>query len=454
MGCHLLRGLCPRSSTITATLWGSIVSQLAHSDATIHSATAALGAAVEYTRRRRTDGRTELIQRYGRAVHEIQGQFLTNTYDPFCIVATCLLLAFTDLLVGQKIQALSHFQGTVALLQRRHHLLDATATSSDTDHLSTIASSGNEQVFFIRDNMDLAGAILDIGTASYMLEAKPRLPKLDFSRFMNYPGTSHPTLTLELQVLLALHAGYTFAHRASRYKYLATRYHDPMLLIDQGREIGRLTDLIDRLGNSGLHTSWNSRRRALVLRTQCNSCLLYLFTILQPYETTYDSFTDIFISIVDDAEQIIRHPDCAQEDHDLRFSADLGTTQPLYLTATKSRLPMLRQRAIALLKESGNDGPFEGRQLAAVAQRAFGIEHSSSWCNNPYESSIEESVPEHRRVHGCGPAAETFDKVGGLTVQAFFSTCISVPELVAASSESESQNHKYWKTWVEEIAVP
>ena len=436
---------------MTALFWGSVLPQLAYSDSGIHTATAALGAAVDYTSKHGSRERIELIQCYGKAVREIQRHFAMQEFDPTRIAATCLLLAFTDLFIGRETQALSHLKGTVAILQHRNsfsHAVDAAELS-----LSTPNSSGQVQGFDICDEVDLAGVVLDIGTASYALNIKPRLPRLSAGRFLNNLGRSLPMETLELQVLMAIHSGYTFAEKASYFKYKPLRHHHPSLLIDTGREIGRLMDFLEAIDHHTVHSSWSTRQRAIVLRMQCRSCLVYLSTVLKPNETAYDAFTGIFASIVSDAETITSWRMHEQTESVFQFSADLGTTQPLYLTAIKSRVPTLRQRAIALLKQSGRDGPFVGHKLAVVAQRAFDIENSSALNDRTNGNIAVDEIPEHRRIHGCGIDTEASSRTGGSTLIAFFSLCKDIQVLMDAKSENDHQDTRHWQMWREELSM-
>jgi hypothetical protein len=451
LGCDVLHDISIRGSSITALFWGCVLPQLAFSDCGLHTATAALGAAFHVTRGRATSESPHLILCYGKAVREVQRHFVMDEFDSPCISATCLLLAFTDLLVGREVQALLHLQGTLALLQRGH----PPVITADTRPVSPSVTDpcDHTQAFDIRDGVDLAGVVLDIGTASYALDIKPRLPSVSARQLSASLGSSQPMERLELQVLMAIHSGYTHANQASNFKYKPLQYHPPFLLVETGRSTGYLMDLLKELEVYTSHSLWRIRRRALVLRMQCRSCLIYLSTVAQPNETAYDAFTEVFASIVIDAEVVVERDIREQTGNGFQFSADLGTVQPLYLTATKSRISVLRQRAITLLRQSGRDGPFEGYKLAVVAQRAFEIEHETAWNDETLSMVVVDDVPEHRRIHGCGLDTEASTKTGHSILVAFFSLCKNVEDLMRTMSETEHQDIRHWHIWSEELPV-
>lgn len=437
LGCELLRGGSLRGSAKTAPFWNSLLPQLAFSDCGIHNATAALGAAAQLQVQKDDQSAVALLRWYGKAVTQVQKQLTARNIDSNSIPATCLLLAFVDLFAGRELQALAHFQGFVALLLHRSGSCDrAISTSPPT---SPPTPNNDETLRFVAsDELDYAALVLDINIASYVLSTGPRLPPI--STHSN--PYSHTTTDPESLALQTLHASYVFASTASHYKYLPSSLRPSSLSSDQSRHIARLRHTIAQTTTLASHSSGRTQTRALVLNTHAKSCQIYLSTLLSPYEKSYDAYTNVFASILADAEAILsqdqqdRPP--AQPSLPIPFTPDLGPAQPLFLTALKCRVPSIRQRAIHLLKQTGRDGPFDGPRAAGIAARASEIEASES----------ESQVPEERRLHGCGaePVAARARVVGVM-----FSLCEDVEGLVGAGESGGVGEGRWWRIWREEV---
>lgn len=403
--------------------------QMAHTDAGAHATCVALGAAVAYQRGRDRRHTSAIYLYYGRAISRIQQDLAERPEEVTCLVTMCLLLVITDLLMNRHKQALSHLQGSLTLLRRRQ---------TAEDKLST-----NDQ-FVVSDVADVVGMILDISASSFALELSPRLPRLVMSDSRNVID-GHRTSNEELRVLTSLHASYAFLHEASRFKYVPTRFRPLGIEIDQRRHIGNLLSVLKSIGSNPGSGVMHSNHRTTALRAQCHSCLIWVSTILDPRECAYDSYTQLFRTIVNDAKMSINHTISSSEKLSSKFIADLGIVQPLWFTASKSRDLETRLEAIELLRKSGTNGPFDGFILSAVARRAVEIERSTS--------TLSLLVPERDRICGCGPDIEALARPDTQSIKAYFSRCNDVEKMMAEETPDGYEKNSHWEIWTEIIPL-
>lgn len=414
---------------ISDDFWKMILPQIVYTDAGAHATCVALGAVVSYQRDRDRQDTSAIYRYYGRAVSKIQQDLAERPGEVTCLVTMCLLLVVTDLLLNRHHQALSHLQGSLTLLRRRQ---------TTEDKLDT-----NDR-FVISDVVDIVGTILDISASSFALELSPRLPRLvipDSRALIDHNRTSDK----ELCVLTSLHATYAFLNEASRYKYVPTRFRPWDIEIDQHRHIGNLLCVLKSIGSNPGSGPMHSNNRTTALRAQCHSCLIWVSTILDPRECAYDSYAQLFRTIVNDARMSIDHTLSPFKKLNSKFIADLGIVQPLWFTASKSRDLETRLEAIDLLRKSGRNGPFDGRILSAVASRAVEIEHSTSTPSSP--------VLERDRICGCGPDIESLAQPNAENIKAYFSLCKDVEKMMAEETPDGYEKNSHWEIWTEMIRL-
>lgn len=115
-------------------------------------------------------------------------------------------------------------------------------------------------------------------------------------------------------------------------------------------------------------------------------------------QTAWDMFTPVFEEVVRLAAEIIDvdDPDSAQVPI---FSADMGITGPLYEVASRCRHPVVRRKAIALMKHgSRQEGIWNSFLTAKVAERVVEIEEQG--CG---EVNEEADVPDWARISAVSP---------------------------------------------------
>lgn len=416
-----------------------VLPQIAYTDAGAHTTCVALGAAVSYHRGRHRRDISAIYRYYGRAVSRIQQDLAERPGEVTCLVTMCLLLVVTDLLMERRSQALSHLQGSLTLLRRRQ--ISTTEHEPDAD-----------DKFVMSDVVDTVGMILDISASSFALELPPRLPRLIIPE-SGAEGDGLRTSDQELHVLASLHASYAFLNAASKFKYVPMKFRPLGIEIDQHRHIGNLLSVLRSISSNLECGSVHSRTRLTVLRAQCHSCLIWVSTILDPWESAYDLYTQLFKTIVNDARLSIGRISNSVQRLSSVFSADLGIVQPLWFTASKSRDLEIRLEAIELLSKSGRNGPFDGSVLAAVARRAVDLEHSTLDDKLDDQSILSSLVPERSRICGCGPDVEALARLDDQSIKAYFSLCKDVKKMMAEETPVGYENESHWEIWTERIPL-
>jgi hypothetical protein len=475
LGCSILANNSSLALGSGTAIWSRLLPQLSHSIPSVNAAAAALGAAYEasYLTYLSTSARTRRPARqYGIALRSLQRDVASRLYGPVPVLLSCALLACVELLRRRQYNALMHLEGAFKLLHERdqlqHHLENGKV------HSTNVAESYSTGHSALEDDLSLMFKTLDIQKASYTLGQPPVLPPSNISSFDHTFPSSFPTsYEAESHIIRLIHSTYHFTSRASHFKCLPRHSVDPLLPLEQGRRIARLSlflqilnrDLIcppSRPNSEHIHYPPEKGRDAhhhtLLLRTQLLSTLIYASTILCADEKSYDAHAPHFQQIISDAGTILdmqtpsQVPKSNAEPHPQlnHFKISPGLTQPLLLTALKYRHSTHRRRAIELLRRCGREGPFDGTLLAAVARRAVQIEENSS-----VACSGGEILPEHIqrrwRLHGCGVDAEAKDDAAEMReVGVMFSRCVDV-EGMLDSKERAWDDQGNWEIWDEVV---
>lgn len=122
-------------------------------------------------------------------------------------------------------------------------------------------------------------------------------------------------------------------------------------------------------------------------------CITWLNRSLNSREDVTDSDIPLYERAVDLAEYLQTAPSAASS----TFLFDMEFVSPLYLVAMKCRHPVIRRRAIAVLRcSTRREGLWDSQKAAAIAERLVEIEEEGL-------EVLDGSVlpEERRRVHNC-----------------------------------------------------
>jgi Fungal specific transcription factor domain len=428
---------------------------LSNAISSVNAASAAFAAI--YMANLSTEGAASVMKQkaamhYGIAVRQIQQDLSSQPHGPVPILISCALLCFAELLQRRQFNALVHLQGAMKLLFSRHQYLTCTRAPERANNNEFQARNGSIPVLE-EDNLSLTFMTLDIQKASFALGQSPDLAVYNREPIAHDPSGVQNIHEAEQQLVRLIHSCYHFTAQASDYKY--TKCVQSGLTVQQGRHIAALSLWLERFSRELLPTSPDSSHRlssdtqyhALVLRSQCLSTLIYLCTVLGPHEKSYDLHGESFQRIVRDATIVLANGSGAPTELQ-QFSPSPGMIQPLFLTATKYRHGLWRRQAIELLRQSGREGPFDGKLLAAVASRAVQIEECE-YLPLRSEGILPEHIAEKHRVHGCGIDAEAKDDEPMHSTTVMFSRCHDVEQMVSASVPWDHKSN--WDMWDEEV---
>lgn len=459
LACTALQSGEAKRSGSCASVWAIIVPKLNQSVPVVSFALAALGSALEADilfRSTRASTDTTMAKQYGAAIREIQKEVAQPVHPPECLLLSCLILACAEVLQWREVSAMVHVQGAFTLLRDRWTSNSTVEVARCDGRPEDTKLSDGSDVFTPKDELDFLFVRLDLLTASYALGLPPRLPHLDLQLLFDIPPNERHQSNLELEVIHTVHSCYHVAYLISEYKYLGLRYLPLELAFQQARHIAQL---FARLGDveRQLRSQNGSKvctegfrptpRVALILRSQCLASLIYLSMISNGHECGYDAYASYFQQIIADADTLLGSEAMHNEVY-ANFSTGLGILQPLLLAATKYRDPVLRRRAIALLKKGGREGPFHGPTLSAIASRAVEVEEASLEAQG-LQATAATDISESVRLHGTGIYLEGMAGSDNAKVEVTLSRCHDVDGIQHSTKRWDDPEH--WDIWTETV---
>lgn len=379
-----------RDSTRRSTLL-----QLAESVRCVKIAAIAFGAAYEcFLSHQDPQCRLISLSHYGHALRQIRHDFETQGTGRNALALASFILACVEILNQHQDNALKHFLGACRLLEY------AMQTSSSY-HLDFLDS--------IKDDL-LASDVL---ISSYTMSQTPAFVQGIAERSAPQPDDfNKPEIAIQT-CMHTLHRAYRFVGKASHYKYCPSNVVDNTAELAQqwsetihdlrqiSQHLGTLLEALQPARVSQTKGTPEGRQVAELhaLRTQLTSALIFISSIRNPFEVAYDEYMDLFRDIITHASAAKRFLQSRESNVFHRFVARPGVLGPLSLVAMKCRDPSVRRMSLALLRQSGREGPLDGHTMAAIGKRLADIEEGGRRTTDvsPLEA---KHIAEQRRVHG------------------------------------------------------
>jgi hypothetical protein len=457
-----------------------------------------------------------VVAQYGAAVREVQRELVNRPYGEVPILVACVLLACADVLLSRMRLALLHVRGAMRLLEERNAMSAAPSLTRAGQSLAGTNDGFTISTDSLRleeedDDLTVFFRTIDVQTVSYADGLPPEM-HVAIVRTPQDTVSSSPCIQRAGRHLIALiQACFCFTSHAAQYTYRPRIFLPPELPIEQGRHIAALRLWLQQLDSNILPYVKASRCSAsavlseymhcLMLRNLCLSAIVYTSTILDPYETRWDDYAREFQQIITGAETIIdnrqrkRPKALTSSTSAFTFTPSPGIIQPLYLTVLKYRHPRWRRRALELLRQSDKEGPWDGRLMAAAAQRAVEVEESELVGAKSCSISVEqddgnedtlqvrlgEMVAEHVRISGCGRDDGLDDDDDGASdgewmreweytsnrgaicrpnmSRVRFTRCRDVDRLLVAGLRQQMPGdkvawfHEHWERWTETVEL-
>jgi hypothetical protein len=457
LGCRIIaHNRYEESSSFGRSVWESLLPQLSRALPTVNSAAAALGAVYElrflFNNNDQSNPLAEL--QYNVALRTLQQDIECQPHGTVPLILACVLLTCAELLHRRQLNALTHLQGAFQLLSSHHKAsIEASSPESEIEDGSSVRARKDSHLV-PDDALQLMFRALDIHVSSYVLGRPPDLsPAIaDFRQVQLRQFRS----VNEAQAWLVplIHSCYHFTPKASEYKYLPRTSIPSELLIEQGRYIAHLSSWLATLDRDILcrqvddsHKPVRAYRHALMLRAQCLITIVWVSSVMNPFEIAYDKHASLFQQIIDNSAAALG------ENHAHftglgGFSPGPGVMHPLFFTALNYRSSTWRRKAIDLLRGAGREGPWDGKLLAAVAARTVEIEEAGLALDCP-EEIAPQHVAERYRVHGAAMDAEAREGKPMNVVEVTFSRCYDIEEMLLAKVPFSDESN--WCCWDEAL---
>jgi hypothetical protein len=130
-------------------------------------------------------------------------------------------------------------------------------------------------------------------------------------------------------------------------------------------------------------------------------CYIFLSACTNLHQTSFDKHADDFAAILDHVQVVLRHA-ASPETEERLFTYDIAiVTPPLMLVATKCREPILRRRALQLLRQAPRrDALWSSVAAPSVVEKVIAIEEGEEHFSEYPNPSLAQSLPpENRRIH-------------------------------------------------------
>ena len=398
-------------------------------------------------------------------------------------IMACLLLAVRETVVEQVRNAVVHLRAAYKMLEARKYKRSQCSTVYpgqvfSADH-APLNSSDDHDLIFQAFDLQISVHALSYPPSSYLRQACP-------SDGMGFDLTTSRISLMDIQK-----SCFTWTASVLSFKYARPPHHRD-LLIEHGRQVAYLHLWLQRFESRVLPLyecsqdaparTLSALKHALLLRMSCTFTLIHVSTIIDPYETSYDSYAPYFEQTVLDAERFLSIPSvrrkCPGMPSDDRCKSLLGPgiIPPLFMTAEKYRNSSWRRRALACLHRSGQELLFNGRREAAIARRLLQYEETLSKNQPVMPQNLDRSVlqvddrsrnddlpsrqtlveiPASARLNGCRLKQEDGPRHADKVTVAFY-RCRDVERMLDCACndgdyESSFRKRCHWEVWEEEL---
>lgn len=461
LGCMVLCDSICGVQSRSPSIWDKLLPQLCQFVPSVNAAVAAFGAIYENRMHLNATSThaSRLPVQYDLAVRTLRYEISVQPYGAGPLILACMVVTFTELLGSRQYNALAHFHASVMVFLQDLKTRKKIGNGGVSDR-GTSLISGNFpgwETPLLEDDMTLFLLKQDTHLASYSGMA-PLLPALSLPPLTGRKPRAVQSDNWNRQGFAVLHRSCHFHARAAPYKHVPRSMVPSHLFIESVGLIAELSTIlctasdIIRQSRLSIHSAGSSTEdlEAIGLRCQVAVALILTSTVLTPGQVPYDKHLHYFRQTVEDAETLLRH---STKRHTLigQFYANhLGVLNPLFVTALKCRDWQCRRQAIALMNHAGQEGPINGRTLAAITSRAVAIEESCLPGTLNLEDFSQSLIPESARVHMVRMAINQVDDFASPTYQKV-TFRMYLDEKRMSSEKLFGENDTFWKDWDEMI---
>ncbi|CAL5866798.1 uncharacterized protein PFLUO_LOCUS1008 [Penicillium psychrofluorescens] len=333
------------------------------------------------------------------SIHE---QIERGTADPYIALISCILFISVEIVQGRLEEALQlYWQGVSLIRDLRTNAHFAASASKAALLENTIIP------LFMRLN-----------TIALTISGTPASEILTFAdSHMSQGFTSLDSARL---AIIALSAEVMLFERETYLHLMAvagdSRVHPEFLTRQQNLQarldhwLRAYTNLIETLRREPATPPRSSTTSEPLLLIYHAAASIFVSTCLTCSPLSYDVHLPTFQMIVEQADLILSNsvgPDGAQPP----FTFEMGVGLPLYITALRCRDPIIRRRALHLLRQSPKvQSFFKCTPVALLAEAIMNLEEGYSaslrtTCSTDYENnsaSLASHIPEEARIITAG----------------------------------------------------
>jgi hypothetical protein len=422
---HHIAALLPGHTT--CTLWTSLILQAFHEEPAIRFASLAVCTSLALRNRLGTSSVVNApysLTQYQRALNSLRTLLSHQDFrSREAVLITCILLMCFEVISGHSEIALLHLDHALQILKKAEYAVDESLVQA-----------------YVR---------LDIQASTYMGD---RTPLITLPNEVVLPAIFASLREAESFLRTVQNKLFHFVKsKANVYRY-SEPGHIPLEVLGIAKDLQEQLEQWKRAFLSSLKLVPSLHDPKTVgsinlLQIHHLTSTILAANCLHSEETIYDQYDSEFTSIVNLSENLLsllspnqilysttpRYISSSSSDQwldKLNFSVDLGIVQPLYVTATKCRIPSLRRHAVSLMRRfSHQEGIWNGPIIAIIAQRVIEVEEGleegaftipltgikpptfsqatqeldtgvraniNAYCN----VASEPRPPEHNRVHG------------------------------------------------------
>ncbi|KAJ5089340.1 hypothetical protein N7532_008024 [Penicillium argentinense] len=390
------------ASGMSIDFWTTVVPQICRSEPAVWDAMIAISALFEYPdqcldftylRNQRQQPRSltqvqqEALVWYSRSISSIQSQFDRRGADPYIALISCILFICIETMQGRVEEALQLYRQGVSLV------FDLRAQVGHGRVSASKAALLEETIIplFLR----LGAISLTIsGVQANGLYRPAEIEELSAFQSVDAARLSITVLSTEAQLLereaqehLTAVGGDSAASKDMIYRQQSllnklTCWHRAYINMCHGVYPGSSVPL----------------NAEPVLLTYYAASFIYVSECLTQRELVYDYHIERFRTIVEQAVLALAAtagPTSAQPP----FTFEMGVGIPLFLTGLKCRDPLLRRKALKLLRQAPPmQGFFKCTPVAQLAESLMKIEESYSLALGRHTGSHMATIPEEARI--------------------------------------------------------
>lgn len=372
------------SGPLDAHFWAHLIPQLSLSEPVIRNAVLAISCL--YGKHQFSASPTvvdpqhqQALKWYNTAITRFKLSIQQNAEDPSIALLSCILFICIEVQQGHGFNAM-------ALLQTGIQLLSSTTAATYNKNLPKPSSAVVDAVtpFFLR---------YTVFAATFGVQAPPEWSSqienmMAESDFYSFSSLQDARSTL----YILMYQSHALIRRA-----VVLRSQDPDAINDLTPRQALLLTMLTEWHS--VFSTFRLTSPTLSTTTASSTLLMYhtvtyiwLATCLSPYQTTFDSHNSRFAQIIHHAEIALGiNVDDAQQQ--APFTMEMGVIQPLYFVATKCRHPLIRRKALALLRTEApkKESMWNSHPTADFVEKI--IEMEEAGLNIPTLSSSSTSPP-------------------------------------------------------------